>query len=806
MAKTSVREEEAKERKRQSVQFCDSMAWDMERNISNPGQAASLRKYIPIDIEFLQLPERVASRAKAVDVLRQTDKLCTLLDNQSHSIKNDKLLIFNMIQHVMTQVIAVPNPQDVPPDGTDKLHSERAFRRQARRLRAKEKREAKRKKALAKAGDKKEEDEDDSEGDVNDKDKAENAADGEDDSVARIDDELELRNLDADVAQLLDVNTLEEASLRDDDDTYFVVYEDSGTEDKVPRDAIRTIFELVEMKRKKATKEIAKANADGSGDGDEEESKDESDLRPDLSSGKAAEKRATARRCIWTREPIDHALQVELLISLQRLVEHFAESSAQRRLFKIFTWETAAEVRVNTEPRCGPAKGYDRMVAQLNWKWNAENLSYDMRAFNNRFLRCRPFPDVNHVGMAHEKDHQPPKHRFPSTATPSFYLNDPPMHTEDDIIYRPTLTGFEEALPNQSAAAGLSGSSKSARGDGKAAAATTKTQILGQHDSELLLSYLTVPYIRLPLTPTFFCQRRLPAQAAKREATRHPGLGLQRLGSDRPVHWRAARLDNSLSLLVCNARRDTHEFMHRQLRDSQFSEACIVRLEEGIVELRQVLMNNVMELFEDYLQKLDDQTCRDPTDEDLIRRNSRLSCDLHAHKLLLCRNIPGDELSAEVAQILVGSFICLTTRHSWNLTKRERGRLLIPEFQLYEVLQVQRRNLVNWCRNLRQGELDRVMQYSLQVSTSTSGSLKSKDDVLSGANRWSRISGVRSLGRYAVSSTRITGPKKSSGDNNDGDDASPFRSPASDVGSSPGDKDGASSKARSPGRIQLLRE
>jgi hypothetical protein len=29
-------------------------------------------------------------------------------------------------------------------------------------------------------------------------------------------------------------------------------------------------------------------------------------------------------------------------------------------------------------------------------------------------------------------------------------------------------------------------------------------QILGQHDSELLISYLTVPYLRLPLVLTFF--------------------------------------------------------------------------------------------------------------------------------------------------------------------------------------------------------------------------------------------------------------------------------------------------------------
>ena len=46
------------------------------------------------------------------------------------------------------------------------------------------------------------------------------------------------------------------------------------------------------------------------------------------------------------------------------------------------------------------------------------------------------------------------------------------VRTEDDVLYIPTLPDFENSL--------------------------------GQHDSELLLSYLTVPYIRIPLVMKFF--------------------------------------------------------------------------------------------------------------------------------------------------------------------------------------------------------------------------------------------------------------------------------------------------------------
>jgi hypothetical protein len=82
----------------------------------------------------------------------------------------------------------------------------------------------------------------------------------------------------------------------------------------------------------------------------------------------------------------------------------------------------------------------------------------------------------------------------------------------------------------------------------------------------------------------------------------------------------------------------------------------------------------------------------------------------------------------------------------------------VPETELYELLQIQRRRLVTWLKAARQATLDDVMQTALQVSTSSTGSLSASDDQLDDANRWARIAGARSGGRYAVGSTRaVTG-------------------------------------------------
>ena len=81
--------------------------------------------------------------------------------------------------------------------------------------------------------------------------------------------------------------------------------------------------------------------------------------------------------------------------------------------------------------------------------------------------------------------------------------------------------------------------------------------------------------------------------------------------------------------------------------------------------------------------------------------------------------------------------------------------MLLPETELYELLQVQRRRLIRWLREKKQGTLDRVMQHVLRESTSGSAGEKAADsNLISSANRWAKISNERSIGRFAVSSVR----------------------------------------------------
>ena len=84
------------------MQFMDMLMWDVEENEPDPGQLTNLRRYIPVDL--LQIPEKAKTREEALRALRMCERLCSLIDNQSHCIKNDKFLIAAAIEHVVTQV------------------------------------------------------------------------------------------------------------------------------------------------------------------------------------------------------------------------------------------------------------------------------------------------------------------------------------------------------------------------------------------------------------------------------------------------------------------------------------------------------------------------------------------------------------------------------------------------------------------------------------------------------------------------------------------------------------------------------
>ena len=213
------------------------------------------------------------------------------------------------------------------------------------------------------------------------------------------------------------------------------------------------------------------------------------------------------------------------------------------------------------------------------------------------------------------------------------------------------------------------------------------------------------------------------------------------------------RVDNYISFILDYA-NGCHDCIDWPLREMAISSDIKNTLSNGLSELRNLIHEQFNPLFEDYLKKLDLEIVKNLNNEKTIDRNSRLACDLHAHKLLAYRNYHEEDFDSSVAKSLIGSFIYLTTRHTWNKTMIIGDRLHVPETDLYEILQISRRRVVNWLSFSKQKDVDEVMQTVLQVSSSLTGSLKVSADVLDNQNRWSRVSGERSICRWAVGSTR----------------------------------------------------
>ena len=99
------------------MQYRDLLAWDVDEAEPDPGQKVALRRYLPVDL--LLVRELATTRAAAVDALRTCDRLCTLLDNQPHVVKNDKLLIVALVEHTLTRVVPCPRPRAAARGGGD---------------------------------------------------------------------------------------------------------------------------------------------------------------------------------------------------------------------------------------------------------------------------------------------------------------------------------------------------------------------------------------------------------------------------------------------------------------------------------------------------------------------------------------------------------------------------------------------------------------------------------------------------------------------------------------------------------------
>ena len=181
-----------------------------------------------------------------------------------------------------------------------------------------------------------------------------------------------------------------------------------------------------------------------------------------------------------------------------------------------------------------------------------------------------------------------------------------------------------------------------------------------------------------------------------------------------------SRVDNYLSFLIHHANNE-HDCVTHELRGAGVNDVVLALLVEGRQSVRDLLHGQFSPLFDDYLGRLQKETLDDPNNESLIDRNSRLACDLHAHKFVIYRNYKDTELTPPVVKTVIGSFVYLTTRHTWNKACDEGARLAIPETEMYEAMFVLRRRVISWVMRCRQGVCDEVMQTALQMSSSLTG-------------------------------------------------------------------------------------
>ena len=297
-------------------------------------------------------------------------------------------------------------------------------------------------------------------------------------------------------------------------------------------------------------------------------------------------------------------------------------------------------------------------------------------------LAARPKP---------RKGQTPPVHRFSRLSSPSEWTQPHVVEGEDDILHAWDLPDFSDPLPESATQdTGASGQSPAAT------RSIAASRALGQQDAELLLSYLTVPYLRIPLIVSFFASddrihalQSLKLQSVLDAAIFEPGAHLPLASTDiepvdvptsrpdllgTPHHlllnelsrspdtlmrgalqlaqqaveldtWTyeasttavilyvvrfASRLDNYVSFLLAYD-SDAHDSIRgKPYRQLELSPGVAAKLENYRTELRRLLWGELRQLLLRWYHKLVKQNERTSTDDDLIDRNARRMCSLHA--------------------------------------------------------------------------------------------------------------------------------------------------------------------------------
>lgn len=142
----------------------------------------------------------------------------------------------------------------------------------------------------------------------------------------------------------------------------------------------------------------------------------------------------------------------------------------------------------------------------------------------------------------------------------------------------------------------------------------------------------------------------------------------------------AARVDNYISFMIAHA-KGKHDCIAAPLRDVEVTLTTLDTLEKGQAELRELLHGPVHKMLESWCYQAM-KACENKEDDQVVDENSRIACTIHAHLMLLYRNMHISELDENVVSTLLCAFIFLTTRHTWNMTL-----LPVPETEIFELLQ-----------------------------------------------------------------------------------------------------------------------
>eukprot|EP00808_Paulinella_micropora_P006835 g75373.t1 len=296
--------------KREHTQFWHALAWNLENVNADPGQASFLHKYVALDM--LQMSARAKTRDEAVHALRITERLCTLLENQAHCIKNRQQLIVSLMVHVLTRVVPVPKPRGLAGQaqtaGSKVAAIQRRIQRRERREKRREKEREAEKKRRAEA------------------------------KQMKLQGLPELADSKAETVQ---VESESAESLQQESGGF------SGMDElkqplPVPAlplcpsvvDGLACAFEHNALhtekyrhdeapKLRKRTDAIAEEGEEDEQADDKEKKTERDEDTPDFSVGDKMEETSVKAHCIWD-QPIKYALQVELMLELQRLSEHFA--------------------------------------------------------------------------------------------------------------------------------------------------------------------------------------------------------------------------------------------------------------------------------------------------------------------------------------------------------------------------------------------------------------------------------------------------------------------------------------------------